>query len=343
MNKFWAIIILAISVKASLGCKKSNEAFVHKNNTKFNGISLTATKQQLKQKNILHITNVNANAVALMPFGFLQNLNTPNIRYNEKWQWFGETSKGIKQYITMLQKHHIKIMLKPQLWIKNGEFTGFITMKTEKDWLSLENNYRSFIIEFAKIAQEFNIEVFCIGTELEKFVINRPDFWKNLTLEIKEIYKGKLTYAANWDEYKKINIWSHLDYIGIDAYFPLSDAKTPTLNNLKKNWKPHKTNISKLSSTYKKPIIFTEFGYRSINFCTKTPWNSSKYNDSINLKAQSVALKAIYSEFWNEDWFSGGFLWKWYPNHTTVGGIKNNRFTPQNKPAEKLLKQLYAN
>ncbi len=80
MNRFWVITILTLSINASLGCKKPNEAFVLNKSIKFNGINLTATKQQLEQKNI------NLNTITLMPFGFLQNLNAPNIQFNEKLQ-----------------------------------------------------------------------------------------------------------------------------------------------------------------------------------------------------------------------------------------------------------------
>ena len=66
---------------------------------------------------------------------------------------------------------------------------------------------------------------------MEKFVLNRPKFWNELILKIKKLYKGKLTYAANWDEYKRIHFWNVLDYIGVDAYFPLTDKKSSSTNN----------------------------------------------------------------------------------------------------------------
>ena len=53
------------------------------------------------------------------------------------------------------------------------------------------------------------------------------------------------------------------------------------------------------------------------------------------------ALQAIHNQFWKEDWFAGGFIWKWFHAHERVGGENDNRFTPQNKPAETLLHQLY--
>jgi hypothetical protein len=52
-------------------------------------------------------------------------------------------------------------------------------------------------------------------------------------------------------------------------------------------------------------------------------------------------LQAIHNQFWKEEWFAGGFIWKWFHRHEKVGGEKNNRFTPQNKPAEELIRKLY--
>ena len=53
--------------------------------------------------------------------------------------------------------------------------------------------------------------------------------------------------------------------------------------------------------------------------------------------------QALLEEFWEEDWFAGGFVWKWFHDHDNVGGKDNNRFTPQNKPAEQILKAFYKN
>ncbi|MDC1162597.1 glycoside hydrolase, partial [Tenacibaculum sp.] len=69
--------------------------------------------------------------------------------------------------------------------------------------------------------------------------------------------------------------------------------------------------------------------------------NADNVSEGVNLKNQSVALKAMYNQFWKEKWFAGGFLWKWFHNYSEVGGSQNNRFTPQNKPAELIIKKAY--
>ena len=309
--------------------------------SKINGISFVASRDKINQSHIKPVVSVNANYAAVMPFGFIRDLSNPEVIYNRDKQWFGETRSGAAHYIQELQKAKIKIMLKPQIWVGRGKFTGYIKMTNEADWEILENSYSKFILEFAALAKEMDVELFCIGTELEQFIVNRPAYWNTLIHKIKTIYKGKLTYAANWDEFKRTPFWAQLDFIGIDAYFPVSDEKTPTVETCLLGWKTHKPVIKMFSETHNKPILFTEFGYRSVDFSGKEPWKSDRGMTQVNLEAQTNTTKALFETFWDEDWFAGGFIWKWHHNYEKSGGENNSRFTPQNKPVEALIKKQY--
>ncbi|AXG68356.1 hypothetical protein KORDIASMS9_00571 [Kordia sp. SMS9] len=308
---------------------------------KINGVSFVAASQPANQTHVDPVISVNANYAAIMPFGFMRKLNTTDVIHNTDRQWFGETRKGAKQYSELLQKNNIKIMIKPQIWVWNGEFTGFIEMESEEDWKAFEKSYESFILEYASLAEELKAEMYCIGTELHKFVAARPAFWKELITKVKKVYKGKLTYAENWDSFDKVPFWEALDFIGIDAYFPLSEEKIPSLENLQKGWQSHKQKIVSLSEKLQRKILFTEYGYRSMEYTGKEPWDSSRSGKVLNLKAQEIALQALYNEFWKEEWFAGGFIWKWFINDEKVGGLENNQFTPQNKPAEAIVRENY--
>ncbi|WP_047550741.1 glycoside hydrolase family 113 [Psychroserpens sp. Hel_I_66] len=306
-----------------------------------NGVSFVASRDVVDETHTNPVVNVGANYAAIMPFGFLKSLDHPEIVHNTDRQWFGETRVGAKQYIEELRKKNIKIMVKPQIWVWNGEFTGKITMIDDEKWIELEQSYSSFILEYAELAQETNAEILCIGTELENFIKQRPEFWHDLISKIKTVYKGKLTYAANWDEFKRTPFWGELDYIGIDAYFPVSDQKTPTVEDCKAGWQSHKKIIKAIADEHKKPILFTEYGYRSMDYTGKEPWQSDHKIQSLNFEGQSNATEALLDEFWNEEWFAGGFVWKWFHAHDRVGGKEDNQFTPQNKPVEKIIQSFY--
>ena len=308
---------------------------------KINGVSFVASREPADLEHIEALRSVHAGYAAVMPFGFIREMGSPEIIFDTERQWFGETRQGARQYIDLLHKNGIRVMLKPQLWIWRGIFTGELEMTSEEDWKRLEWQYADFILTYAELAEATGVGLFCIGTELETFVKHRPAYWKWLIRNVRERYSGKLTYAANWDEYKRISFWQDLDLIGIDAYFPLSEARNPGVAELRVGWGRWKAEIEALQQTVDRPVLFTEFGYRSMDYTAKKPWLVDRNEEAVNLEAQANAKEALFEEFWSEDWFAGGFVWKWFIHHSRAGGPGDNRFTPQNKPAEGVIRDYF--
>ena len=229
-------------------------------------------------------------------------------------------------------------MIKPHTWVGRGGYTGDFELKNESDWKKFEQQYSKYVLEFAKVADSTHAEIYCIATEFKKFVEKRPDFWKNLIVEVRKVYKGKLTYAANWDDYDKFPFWNKLDFIGIDAYFPLTKAITPALIGLQAAWTPHIAKMEALNKQVGKPIIFTEYGYRNTDSCTVEPWKENI--TVINNQAQANAYEALYQTIAKKPWFAGGFVWKWYADDYYRNAISPD-YTPQLKPAEVVIAKWY--
>ena len=137
------------------------------------------------------------------------------------------------------------------------------------------------------------------------------------------------------------SVWRQkLDYIGINAYFPVSADKTPSIEEVKENLTPIKNNMLSFSDSLNKQVIFTEYGYRSVDFSGVNPWESNR-SDAVNEYAQSNCLEGFYQCFWKEENILGGFLWKWFHNQSKAGGNENSGYTPQNKNSEKLILKNY--
>lgn len=198
-------------------------------------------------------------------------------------------------------------------------------------------------MKLASFADSLNLEMYSIGVEFKNAANTRPEFWKRLIDEVKQVYNGKLLYAANWDNFQHITFWDQLDYIGVDAYFPLVDEPTPQKEQMIGKWKQHKKELSKISKSVNKEVIFTEYGYRSVDNPAWKQWEIEylSHDKSVNLQAQVNSYEALYEAVWDEGWFAGGFVWKWYPNNKTAGGTNNSDYTPQGKPAETIIKQWY--
>jgi hypothetical protein len=233
-------------------------------------------------------------------------------------------------------------MLKPQVYIHNS-WVGEVDFKTEAEWKIWEDTYRNYILTFAKIAAEEKIDLFCIGTEYKIAAQKREMFWRNLIDEVRSIYHGQITYSSNWDGYKKVPFWDALDFIGLSAYFPLTKIKTPSVTLLKKEWKPILNKLKKFSNKHKKNILFTEYGYLSVDYCADKNWLLEKQLDDleINQEAQANAYHALLETFGTQNFWNGGFLWKWYHNKEGRKEYRAKDYTPQGKTAEDVIKFWY--
>ncbi len=307
-------------------------------NVKINGASLVSSPSPINQSQLAGVKKVNANWVALIPYSFIKS-NSTRVVFNTNFQWWGERLKGSELVIKYAKNENLKVFLKPHVWVAGQGWAGDFTLTSETDWIQWEQSYTNYIMAYAKLAQQYKVSLFCIGTELRQVVKERPLFWKKLIQEIRTIYKGQLTYAANWDNFHNVTFWDELDFIGIDSYFPLSEEQTPNIKNLNNAWKPIKTNLKNLSKYYKKPILFTEYGYTSSDYCTKESWSNTT-NYPANELAQANAFQSVFETFWSEDWFAGGFFWKWHTVDKTKHNYKTN-FTPQNKLASKVISKWY--
>ena len=219
-------------------------------------------------------------------------------------------------------------------------------MADEQGWQAWFADYRAFMLHYARLAQVSGIEAWCIGTELHKPAVEREADWRVLIADIRQVYHGQLTYAANWYiEFEEIAFWDALDFIGIQAYFPLTQDKDPSAEQLLAGWQQHLVAIERVQQQYGKPVLVTELGYHSAAAAAVRPWEwraSAEENDyEAGRRTQANAYKAFYQAFWDKAWFAGVYFWKWYPQYENSGGPYDRDFTPQNKPAEQVMRHFF--
>ncbi|MBF0253353.1 MAG: hypothetical protein HQL29_05995 [Candidatus Omnitrophica bacterium] len=254
------------------------------------------------------------------------------------------SDSSINHAIKTAHKLGLKVMLKPHIDLLDDQGSGYwradIGFYKEEDWNDWFNSYEKFIMHYAKIAKKNKVALYCVGTELS-FASQKTDKWKELIKNVRSSFDGKITYAANWDNYKNIKFWDDLDFAGIDAYFPLSYKSNPTLEDLKKGWLNWAVEIEGFFNETKKPILFTEIGYPSGSNAPSEPWKTPS-NGNADVEIQAKCYKAFFETVCEKPWLAGVYWWQWAP--TIYGGGKNNRlFTPLNKPAANILAEKYAN
>lgn len=310
---------------------------------KHRGMSVFNWRRNIDES-INQLIKNNIEWVAIVPFFYQETEWTKTMNGPDEVGVWNRRDSSYINVIHELHKRKVHVFLKPHLWMDEG-WRSNITLDTDEEWNIWFESYRRNMVHYAMMANQCGVELLCLGTEFRSSIEKQPDKWDTLIKEIKTIYSGKLTYAANWDsEYAKVQFWDQMDYIGIQAYFPLTGSRNPTLRDVKKGWNPHMKMLKSLSKKHDKPILFSEIGYRSDETATIKPWEWwSPEKDSLNqisFETQYYAYEAAFQELWNEDWFAGMYFWQWH-NYSRRNKDENLDFTPRFKPAENTLAKWY--
>ena len=90
---------------------------------------------------------------------------------------------------------------------------------------------------------------------------------------VRAVYRGPLTYAATFLEWKNINWWDCLDCIGIDAYFPVAQSPSAPEAEIRAGWEKVLDEIEPVAARWRKGVCFLELGYTTWNLTGKEPWS----------------------------------------------------------------------
>jgi len=283
------------------------------------------------------IKPLGANWIAIVETCYQKNTESTDIQCLTESKT--PTDEDLEHVIQFAHDQGLRVMLKPHVNVLKNHNTwrGNIGFgEDEEAWQTWFDSYTDFILRYAQLAQENQVDYFVVGTELGG-TSQRSDQWRAIIIAVREIYEGPITYAANWDEVFQVDWWDDLDAIGVDAYFPLTDQAEPSVDELKKVWEPIVFHLGKFSQLWERPIIITEIGYRSIAGANQRAYAETE-TPLISLQEQANCYQAFFEAFEGQEWWAGVFWWNWTtdPNQ---GGPANNDFTPHNKPAENVLRE----
>jgi hypothetical protein len=233
----------------------------------------------------------------------------------------------------------LRIILMPKVLLsdpRGNAWRGKIQPTSWDEWFA---QYRAFVMHFARLAELSDVEVFSVGSELittEKFT----DRWRSIVADVRSVYRGRLTYSANWDHYTGIRFWDDLDLIGMTTYHKLSDEPAPSLEALRAKWLEIRRDIEKWRKGVGKPLLFTEAGWCSQEGCSVEAWNYYRQEEATEAgRREQRDCYQAFVDTWLDCPKVGGILWwEWTPGN---GGDGDYGYSPKNKPAEAVLRELF--
>jgi hypothetical protein len=241
------------------------------------------------------------------------------------------SDEAVLHAIRSARQHGLQVTMKPQIGLQSG---GWIGSAHPADPDAFWSGFRTMLLHYADLAQRAGASTLVIGTEMATLSSDEAR-WRPLIAEVRSHFHGALTYAANYDEFQRVPFWDALDYIGIDAYFPLADSANPSpaAADLAAAWtsRGYLAAIADLSRRTGKKVLFTELGYRSIHSAAVYP-NRWDVADATDMQAQANAYGAFYDAVARQPWLAGVYWWSVEP-----GDWWEQSYSPIGKPAEKVM------
>lgn len=256
------------------------------------------------------------------------------------------SDEEVRRVIREARAARLKVMFFPILHLhrrRSGEWRGKLAPVNRDRWWA---SYETFVLHYAAIAQEEGAAVYSVGSELLSMEHER-ERWVALIAKVRQVYKGKLIYSANWDHFHGVTFWDQLDLVGMTGYFELSKAPEPELEELRDTWQAALSVIASYSVLTGRPLILTEVGYPSQVGSAAHPWDYTQAQAASPM-AQYLAYRAMY-EAWRT-WalerppgepehlgVSGVFLWNW----NGYGGLEDIHYAPRGKPATAIIRRWF--
>ncbi len=192
-----------------------------------------------------------------------------------------------------------------------------VRMKDDADWARWFASSERFILHYAELAQELGVDVLSVGA---RSCARRPRHaeadWRRLIARVREVYAGRLTYAANWPgEFDAIAFWDALDFTGIQAYFPLGDeAGAGVYVELRDRVARARGTDRARGPSHRQAGPVHRGGLPQRARRDSGPGSgrttAPSRRPSPGLKLQADAYEAMFRTFWRRDWFAGAFIWK---------------------------------
>ena len=279
------------------------------------------------------LKNLGANSISIHPYARISEEG--HVRYRKNRQ-----SDHIITPSLWGKDLNIKFMIKPHLayWGTKFRWRGDIDFNQESQWNIFFREYEEWIDTIATISETAGADYFCIGTELMNS-LKYEDEWRRIIAEIRKVYTGKITYAANWDKYEEVPFWDALDYIGIQAYFPLTTKNNPSEGEIDLGWDHIYNRIIPYAKNLKKQILFTEIGYDVSETAALKPWQPGGSDKSKGNDLQQLCLRIALERAEDQTQLAGLFLWKWFPETQSFEHYEN--YNLQRPEIKTLIKKVW--
>jgi Glycoside Hydrolase Family 113 len=271
-------------------------------------------KKRHVEEYIKKIKELGANTASLLITCYTDNSKDPDI----DCQGFDTPSTyEIRDAAQLIQEAGLLLNIRVYVDMKNGQWRCHWN---PNDGHRVFNNIKEMLISYGEFAEELKAESMIIGAEYCYLTMRKNhQKWEKIILRLREVFKGKLSYGANWElpfakgaEYEQVSFWKDLDWIGIDYYMPLKRSKRITKKSLLEHHQNQLRKVSMLSRSTRKPLIISEIGFPLEKGGAYEPFKWD-LTGKASPELQSLNFQTFFESLKNFKNIHGIFIWRLMP------------------------------
>jgi hypothetical protein len=242
---------------------------------------------------------------------------------------------GLRSAIRASRRLGLRVALKPQIVVQ-GSWHGRIRMTSEADWACWFGAYGAELAEMARLAEDEGVAMLVAGTEL-KGTEHRPE-WRLLIGRLRHTYSGELAYVLHeMEDADRFSATDLVGSLGVTLYPPLGDS--PDRQGMAVAVAAAVAGLREWARSGDRPVWIAEVGIGSRAGAQARPW---EWNEQApEPRVPDPQLQATVIDLWlgalEGRWHRGVWVWNWFSD-PEAGGPADTDFTPQNKPAEAMLR-----
>lgn len=249
----------------------------------------------------------------------------------------GWCSESLKAYTLNMARfiasRGYSVSLLPIVWANDGQWRGFFNPADPNTWFA---NYATWIKEVASFAAEQKHPELIVASEFVA-LYKYASHWKQVLRATRKEFSGPLIVTVNHGDHVQ-EFWEEADAIGLSGYYRLvePDVLNPSQKELNRAWVKVRDTLLKYSRAVKRPLHFSEVGYRSVDIAAHSPW------DYENGKTVDNDLQRRCFVAFSEAWAGRRELVRFGIWAAAEGGDPkySTSYDPIGKPAESVIKEL---
>jgi len=249
------------------------------------------------------------------------------------------TPAAIAHAVATAHQQHLRVMVRPIVVAADGTTRDSYAPSDPKAWLE---SYEAALTPYLEVAKSGQVELFSVGTGFSGLEASAP--WPKLIADARKGFSGALTYGAAaapgpaGGGYQTVPFWQQLDYIGVEAFFPLSSAARPRDTDLAAGWKAGVDGVTAWAkqNAAGKPVLFTAVGVPALAGAAVDPAHPSG-GAAPDPELQAAAARAFFSTMNGSFGIAGAF---WYAWELRAGGPANP-YGVQDQPAGAAIQAAY--